>query len=145
LVVCDSTFVVAVKGEKPARKGVKIAQGVFKSGLGPLVHPKAVGAGAQAVVVVDAVNEEGLVKAPKGLPGGQVHEASALDEEPHRAWPIGAAPLIEVVGAKDGGFGGHKVQSPNELVKAVIQELGILVHSEEPFVAFSYGALGAAV
>jgi hypothetical protein len=145
LVVRDSAFIVAVKGEKPARQGVQIAQGVLKSGLRPLVHPKAVGAGAQAVVVVDAVDEEGLVKASKGLPGGQVHEASALDEEPHRAWPVSAAPLIEVVRAKDGGFGGHKVQSPNELVKAVIQELGILVHGKEPFVALIYRELGTAV
>jgi len=144
-VVGDALLVVAVKDKQPGGQRVHVAQGVFEAGLGPLTDGVAAGSGLEAVVVVDAVDEEGLVEAAQGPPGGQVHEASALNQKPHRARMLSAAPLVEVVGAEHRGFWRQKAQCLNELRETVSQKLRVLVHGEQPVVALVKGAPGGLI
>ena len=64
LVKADPALGMAVKSEQPCGQWVDFAQGVVEAGLRPLVDAVALSLGAQAVVVVNAVDEEGLVKGP---------------------------------------------------------------------------------
>ena len=90
---------MAVQGKKPRRQRVQVAQGMTQTGLGPLIDSVAAEPGAQAVVVVYAVDKERLVKGTNGLPAGQVQKGSTLNQEVNRARSSSAATLVEVVRA----------------------------------------------